>query len=108
MLTLTPPLLLATLVITTLATGGLLGLWAATSRWHWFARTMVVLGVLAPLLWRPIYEPFVYRPHGLQFKLYSRWDDHQDDGGELNATSRSSFFDLDGDVSLDAFFALPK
>lgn len=51
--------LLAALVVTSLATGGLLGLWAATSRWHWFARTMVVLGVLTPLLWRPIYEPFV-------------------------------------------------
>lgn len=51
--------LLAALVVTTLASGGLLGLWAATSRWHWFARTMVVLGLLMPLLWRPIFEPFV-------------------------------------------------
>lgn len=52
-------LLLAALVVTALATGGLLGLWAATSRWHWFVRTMVVLGLLTPLLWRPIYEPFL-------------------------------------------------
>lgn len=51
--------LLAALVVTTLASGGLLGLWAATSRWHWFTRTMVVLGLLMPLLWRPIFEPFV-------------------------------------------------
>ncbi|MGI9457016.1 MAG: hypothetical protein ACR2NU_10665 [Aeoliella sp.] len=56
---LSPELLLAALVVTSLATGGLLGLWAASSRWHWFARTMVVFAVLTPLLWRPIYEPFV-------------------------------------------------
>ncbi|WP_425396332.1 hypothetical protein [Aeoliella sp.] len=56
---LTPPLLLTLLEITSLAMGGLLGLWAATSRWHWFARCTVVLGLLAPLLCRPIYEPFV-------------------------------------------------
>lgn len=56
---LAPELLLAALVVTSLATGGLLGLWAATSPRHWFVRTLVVFAVLTPLLYRPIYEPFV-------------------------------------------------
>lgn len=59
MTALAPELLLATLVVTSLATGGLLGLWAATSPRHWFLRTLVVFAVLTPLLYRPIYEPFV-------------------------------------------------
>jgi len=56
---LAPELLLAALVVTSLATGGLLGLWAATSPQHWFVRTLAVFAALTPLLYRPIYEPFV-------------------------------------------------
>lgn len=59
MFSLGPELLLAALVVTSLATGGLLGLWAATSERHWFVRTLMVFAVLTPLLDRPIYEPFV-------------------------------------------------
>lgn len=55
----TAEIALAWLVVASLAVGGWLGLWVATSSRHWFTRTMVASGVLAPLLWRPVYEPFV-------------------------------------------------
>lgn len=55
---LTVELLVAVLLVTTFTSVGLLGLWAATSRWHWFLRVVVVLGVLSILLLRPMYEPF--------------------------------------------------
>lgn len=50
---------LAILLISTLTTNGLLALWAATSRRHWFLRTAIYLACLAPLLLVPAYEPFV-------------------------------------------------
>jgi type II secretory pathway pseudopilin PulG len=50
---------LAILLISSLTTNGLLALWAATSRQHWFLRTAVYLGCLAPLLLVPAYEPFI-------------------------------------------------
>jgi hypothetical protein len=55
---LTIELLLGILLVTTFTSVGLLGLWAATSRWHWFVRAAVVLGILSVLLLRPMYEPF--------------------------------------------------
>ena len=47
------------LPVTTFASVGLLGLWAATSRWHPFIRTTIVLAILSVLLLRPMFEPFV-------------------------------------------------
>lgn len=47
------------LIATTSASVGLLALWAGSSPWHWFLRTMIVLAALAPLLFVPAYEPFV-------------------------------------------------
>lgn len=47
------------LLVTTFASVGLLGLWAATSRWHPFLRTTIVLAILSVLLLRPMFEPFV-------------------------------------------------
>ena len=47
------------LLVTTFASVGLLGLWAATSRWHPFLRTAIVLAILSVLLLRPMFEPFV-------------------------------------------------
>ena len=52
-------LAIAVLLISTLTTTGLLALWAATSRRHWFVRTAAFAGVLSPLLLVPAYEPFV-------------------------------------------------
>src|SRR5688572_23461228 len=46
-------------LISTLATTGLLALWAALSWRHWFLRTSAFLAVLTPLLFVPAYEPFV-------------------------------------------------
>jgi hypothetical protein len=56
---LTIELVLGTLLVTSYTCVGLLALWAAMSRWHWFLRTAVVLAVLSPLLAVPAYEPFV-------------------------------------------------
>ena len=56
---LTIELVLATLLVTSFTCVGLLALWAATSPQHWFVRTAIVLGVLSPLLFRPMYEPFL-------------------------------------------------
>jgi hypothetical protein len=50
---------LAILMISALTTNGLLALWAATSRRHWFLRTAVYLACLSPLLPVPAYEPFI-------------------------------------------------
>lgn len=47
------------LIVLAIAFGGLLGLWAVLSRWHWAVRTIVPLALIAPLLWRPIYLPFL-------------------------------------------------
>lgn len=49
----------AILLTSALTTVGLLALWAATSRAHWFWRTMLFLAAIAPLLLIPAYEPFV-------------------------------------------------
>lgn len=56
---LSPEALYGLLLVTTFASVGLLGLWAATSRWHPFLRTTIVLAILSVLLLRPMYEPFV-------------------------------------------------
>ncbi|TWT31033.1 hypothetical protein KOR34_44070 [Posidoniimonas corsicana] len=48
-----PPLLL---LLTTVTTVGLIAAWAATSRWHWFVRAMLCLGVAALPLLIPAYE----------------------------------------------------
>ncbi len=50
---------LAILLISALTTNGLLALWAATSRRHWFMRTALYLACLSPLLLVPAYEPFI-------------------------------------------------
>src|SRR5687767_7422802 len=50
---------IAVLLISALTTTGLLALWAATSRRHWFLRTAAFLAMLSPLLLVPAYEPFV-------------------------------------------------
>jgi hypothetical protein len=50
---------IAVLLVSALTTTGLLALWAATSRRHWFLRTAAFLAVLSPLLLVPAYEPFV-------------------------------------------------
>jgi hypothetical protein len=47
------------LLVSTLATTGLVALAAATARGHWFLRTAAFLAVIAPLLAIPAYEPFV-------------------------------------------------
>ncbi len=52
-------LLAFTSIVSFLLAGGLLGLWAATSRWHWFARAMVVVCLLALVQWRPLYELYL-------------------------------------------------
>ncbi len=52
-------LLALTSIVSFLLAGGLLGLWAATSRWHWFARVMVVVCFLALVQWRPLYELYL-------------------------------------------------
>jgi hypothetical protein len=49
----------AVLLISSLATTGMLALWAASSRRHWFVRTAAFLGMLSPLLLVPAYEPFI-------------------------------------------------
>jgi len=50
-------LVLGTLLVTTLTSVGLLGLWAAVSRWNWFLRAAIVLAVLSPLLLIQAYDP---------------------------------------------------
>jgi hypothetical protein len=50
---------IAVLLVSALTTTGLLALWAATSRRHWFLRTAAFLAALSPLLLVPAYEPFV-------------------------------------------------
>jgi len=52
-------LVVGTLLVTTFTSVGLLGLWATTSRWHWFLRTGIALVVLSPLLLIPAYEPLL-------------------------------------------------
>lgn len=49
----------AVLLFSALTSVGLLAIWAATSPWHWFVRTMLYLGFLSLLLLIPAYEPFV-------------------------------------------------
>jgi hypothetical protein len=49
----------AILLVSSLTSVGLLAIWAAASRSHWFWRTMLLLGALAPLLLIPAYEPFI-------------------------------------------------
>ena len=49
----------AGLLVSALSTTGLLALWAANSRRHWFVRTAAFLGVLSPLLLVPAFEPFI-------------------------------------------------
>ena len=53
---LTSELVVGTLFVTSFATVGLFALWAGTSRWHWFVRTIIVLLALSPLLLVPAYE----------------------------------------------------
>jgi hypothetical protein len=50
--------LLAILLVMSFTCIGSIALWAATSSRHWFARTAVVLGILAPLLLVPAHEVF--------------------------------------------------
>lgn len=50
---------LATLLVSSFASVGLLALWTATSRRDWFLRTSVFVGTLSLLLLIPAYEPFV-------------------------------------------------
>ena len=52
-------LVFGVVLVTSYTSMGLLALWAATSRWHWLLRTIVVLAVLAPLLLIPAYEPWI-------------------------------------------------
>jgi len=52
-------LVVGTLWVTTFTCVGLLGLWAATSRWKWYVRTGITLVALSPLLLIPAYEPFL-------------------------------------------------
>ena len=52
-------LVVGTVLVTTFTSVGLLGLWAATSRWHWFLRMGIALIVLSPLLLIPAYEPLL-------------------------------------------------
>jgi hypothetical protein len=47
------------LLVTSFTTVGLVALWAAVSRWHWFLRCAVLLAILSPLLFVPAYEPFL-------------------------------------------------
>ncbi len=49
----------AILLVSLLTSVGLLAIWAATSRAHWFWRTMLFLAALTPLLLIPAYEPFL-------------------------------------------------
>ncbi len=49
----------AILLVSSLTSVSLLAIFAATSRLHWFWRTMLFLGALAPLLLIPAYEPFI-------------------------------------------------
>jgi hypothetical protein len=56
---LTTELVLGALLVTSFTSMGLIALWAATSRWHWFVRWAVVLATLSPLLAVPPYEPFL-------------------------------------------------
>jgi fluoride ion exporter CrcB/FEX len=49
----------AVLLISVLSTTGLLALWAANSRRHWFVRTAAFLAVLSPILLVPINELYV-------------------------------------------------
>ena len=51
--------LLSLLLICSFACIGLVALWAATSRRHWFLRTIAVGGPLCVLLLVPAYEPLV-------------------------------------------------
>ena len=52
-------LALAILLISALTTNGLLALWTATLRRHWFLRTAIYLTCLSPLLLVPAFEPFI-------------------------------------------------
>ncbi len=52
-------LALGILLTTSFTCAGLLALWAATSPWHWLARSAVVLAVLFPLLLIPACEPWI-------------------------------------------------
>jgi len=52
-------LVVGALLVTSFTTVGLIALWAATSRWHWFLRIAVVLALISPILLVPAYEPFL-------------------------------------------------
>jgi hypothetical protein len=52
-------LAVAVLLVSSLSTAGLLALWAATSRRHWFVRVAVYLAAISPLLFVPAAELFV-------------------------------------------------
>src|SRR5690242_19376387 len=54
-----PDFIAALLLVTSFTVAGWLTLWAAFSRIHWFARTLVILTCLAPLLAAAAYEAFV-------------------------------------------------
>ena len=51
--------LLASLIVSSTASVGLIALWAATSTRHWFIRFAVNFVATGPLLFVPAYEPFV-------------------------------------------------
>lgn len=51
--------LLAILLVSTFVALGIVGVWAATSRLHWFVRAVAVLGILSPLLIAQALEPFL-------------------------------------------------
>jgi hypothetical protein len=54
-----PEFVVALLLVTSFTIVGWLALWAAFSTINWFARTLVILACLAPLLAAAAYEPFV-------------------------------------------------
>ena len=56
---LTAETLVASLLVTSFTSVGLLAMWAAVSSRHWFLRTVVVMAALFPLLLVPMYEPLV-------------------------------------------------
>jgi hypothetical protein len=60
-------LMLATLLVTTFTSVGMLALWIATSPRHWFIRTAAAFALLSPLLLTPAYEPIL--TFGLVFAI---------------------------------------
>jgi hypothetical protein len=55
----TPEFVISLLLVTTFICVGLLALWAAASKRHWFVRTLVVFAALSPLQIIPAYELYL-------------------------------------------------